>query len=198
MQAFHLHFAHPVTRYQTTTRLYALKDEEMPVGRGMPQDLLSIAKYLDPENAPRYGKSITQNLLFAYDFCYLAGAYIPRIWWGDINNVEAPKLDMTTNALYGWFEQFGKDFGWKRVEDEKEAQELANVGHVVIIIASPINPRRQAIMTLVLPESSEYLTTVYMDKEAPHQVRSAKKHLKTAWYKSHLWREYSIYVNFIK
>ncbi len=197
MKAFHLHKETPVTRHQTTTRLYALSEEGMPKGNGLPETLLQIARFLDPTNSARYSLKNKVSHVYAHDFCYLAGAYLPLVWWGDANFGDGPKVQMTGTAVWDWLIDYGKEFGWKPVEDLKQAQELADVGHVVTIIALPKNVNSDARLTMVVPETKECFDPQYQ-KGIPCQSRAGKTFIKTDWYNGSSWREYKIYVNFVK
>lgn len=197
MKAFHLHKETPVTRHQTTTRLYALSEEDMPKGDGLPNTLLEIARYLDPSNSARYDLNNRVSHIYAHDFCYLAGCYLPLVWWGNANNPDEKKIQMNGTALWDWLIDYGKEFGWKPVEDLKTAQELAEVGHVVTIIALPKNVNRDARLSIVIPETKECFDPQY-HKGIPCQTCSQKTFLKSDWYIGKLYREFRIYVNFLK
>src|SRR3990167_956685 len=198
MQPIHLHFHNPVSRNQVTTKMYALSEEDMPKGTGLPQDLLEIVRYLDPENSPRYEKSKVMCHLFAYDFCYLAGAYLPRVWYSDVINPNPEKVfPMDSRGLFNWLANFGGEFGWKLVADLQQAQELADVGHVVTIVALSKNINHAGQMTMVIPHSKEFCLKEGL-KRTPCQATSGKKYFRTECYKGDKYREYKIYVNFLK
>ena len=81
-----------ITRRRDGGRAYPLGEANRP-GRsgGKPENrvksVLKIIKYLNSENSQhqRYQpkQKTTYCNIYAYDFCYLAGVYLPRVWWTD-------------------------------------------------------------------------------------------------------------------
>lgn len=198
MNAYHLHSSIPVTRMQVTTREYALYEPDMPKGKGLPEDLLTINEFLNPENSKRYGGKKTFTHVFAYDFCYLAGCYIPNLWpsGGDLTE---PLTRMNARTMWDWFIDCGMHFGWQEVETEIQAQDLANVGHLVTIIGSAKTWESPGCMTIVMPSTGgKFERHNLASKDIPHQARAGKIHIRTDWYKSNTWREYKIWVNYLK
>lgn len=186
MNPFHLHSKKLVTRDQVTTRLYALSETDMPKGNGMPESLIEIVEFLDPERSKRYGPTAKLNHVFAYDFCYLSGAYLPRIWYSDIANEDGPKVEMTTASIFDWLQNDGVSFGWKEIDSISYAQELANLGHVVTVVGLPKDIKREGMMTMVIP--GEKLT----------QCRAGKNKLTADWYNNSAYGLYKIFVNLLK
>lgn len=199
MNPIHLHSEHPVTRNQISTRLYTLSEEDMPKGNGLPKDLLTIAKYLNPALSQRYGHTFVNGLIYVYDFCYLAGAYIPRVWWKNVVNPDPQRIiDMNIQSTYEWFIDFGHEFGWREVSDTRHAQELAEIGHVVVIIASPKKPSYTGGISIVLPEDKTVFNPHAKDNTIPYQTSSGKLYYRTDWYKGKRNKEFKIYVNYMK
>ena len=132
------------------------------------KSVLKIIEYLDSENAQhlRYQpkQKTTYCNIYAYDFCYLAGVYLPRVWWTDKallqikDDVEIPiqyaktVREMTANMLLDWFDDYGALFGWKRVFDLDVLQAAANNGEVCIIVAQRKNLNHSGHITAVAPE----------------------------------------------
>jgi predicted chitinase len=130
--------------------------------------VLKIINYLDSENEQhlRYQPkpSITYCNIYAYDFCYLAGVYLPRVWWTDKSllqikddvavPVEYAKTvrEMNANMLLDWFADYGALFGWKRVFDLDVLQAAANSGEVCIIVGQHTNLNHSGHITVVAPE----------------------------------------------
>ena len=67
--------------------------------------------------------------IYATDYCYLAGLYLPRVWWtakalaaivqGNTPPVAYDQTVRETRAddLYQWLLDSGAQFGWRRVFD---------------------------------------------------------------------------------
>jgi hypothetical protein len=86
--------------------------------------------------------------VYAYDYCYFAGVYLPRIWWTDnaltkiLNGQDVkPIFEKTvdhiySSAIHDWFLKWGASFGWKRMYDLDAIQHKVNTeGGVAIICA---------------------------------------------------------------
>ena len=85
--------------------------------------------------------------VYVYDYCYLAGVYLPRVWWTDsafakIYDSKEVKVnygtsvrEVNTNMLHDWFKDYGHEFGWKRVLHLDILQAAANNGEVCVIVA---------------------------------------------------------------
>lgn len=139
----------------------------------------AVAATLDVEGSARYravgergqpGRKTYCNI-YAYDFVTALGAYLPRVWWDSaaLRRIRAgeevpvrypPRNDpssgtireLRANDLTDWMAEFGGDFGWRRAAGLTEAQEAANDGRVVILLAARTNPRRSGHITVVMPE----------------------------------------------
>lgn len=197
MKPFHLHKETPVSIHQSTTRLFALSEEGMPKGNGLPESLLEIVRYLDSSNSARYNLGKKLSHVYAHDYCYLAGCYLPLVWWSNVNNPEDPKVQMNGTAVWDWLIEYGKEFGWKPVDGLKEAQELADVGQVVILIALPKEVRRDARMSVIIPRTKECFDSQRY-KDIPYQSAAGETFMKKNWYLGKTYQEYRMYVNFLK
>jgi hypothetical protein len=129
--------------------------------------LVAIVEYLAVDASPRYvpreGRTFCN--VYAYDYCYLAGAYLPRVWWTDASlarlrqggrvAVQANKTvrEMTANRLFDWLRDVGEGFGWKRVFSETEVQVSANAGRVCVIVAQRSEIKKSGHIAMVVPES---------------------------------------------
>ncbi|HEY5934755.1 MAG TPA: DUF4157 domain-containing protein [Kofleriaceae bacterium] len=84
--------------------------------------------------------------VYAFDVVNAMGGYLPRQWWTDdaIEDFAAGEepssarvTQLTANQLYDWMEDWGvPHFGWDSVTTPEEAQAEANLGRIVIILAS--------------------------------------------------------------
>jgi hypothetical protein len=162
-----------ITRRRDGGRAYPLGEANRP-GRsdGKPENrvksVLKMIKYLDSKNSlhQRYQprQKTTYCNIYAHDFCYLAGVYLPRVWWTDKallqikDDVEVPVQydktvrELNANMLHDWFDDFGAMFGWKRVFDLDVLQAAANHGEVCIIVAQRKNLNHSGHITVVAPE----------------------------------------------
>ena len=135
--------------------------------------LLTIVDWLDVSNPQhlRYrprGNTTFCNI-YAHDFCDLAGAYLPRVWWTDRalqrwQAGEPPPVryddtvrELNANALHDWLADHGPGFGWHREIDLTTLQAAANSGEVCVIIAKRRDLNRSGHVSVVIPEHGEWL-----------------------------------------
>lgn len=130
--------------------------------------LNEILGFLAVETSKRYQPN-SQNTycnIYATDYCYLAGCYVPRVWWkaGALQDIRAGKptpkveydrtvVELNANSLYNWMGDFAPSFGWTRVFALDEIQNAANAGGVGVIVARRINLNRSGHITVVVPET---------------------------------------------
>lgn len=134
--------------------------------------LRQIIDWLDVERSPRYlarGRTTFCNI-YAYDYCYLAKAYLPHIWWTQQSLLrfesgqsvlvagEVPVEELSSNALNSWFKEWGAHFGWRRTFDLTELQEAANEGQVCITVgrAKPQFYEGCGHIVAVVPETGSF------------------------------------------
>jgi hypothetical protein len=168
----HLREGRPdVTRASTSGRAFPLGEPRAPrrtaaSPRKRVEQAHAIVEYLDVERSARYraGSGQTYCNIYAYDYCYLAGVYLPRVWW------TAPALadlaagrpvavrydqtvrEMNANGLHDWLGDFGHTFGWRRVGHADDLQDGANAGSVSVICAQRRDLNRSGHICLVVPE----------------------------------------------
>jgi len=135
------------------------------------QALTDIIEWLDVENTAheRY-KPVTNGPtycnIYAYDYCFLAGVFLPRVWWTSkalvdlaaeksvVPSYGATVNEINANTLFVWLKDFGADFGWRRTASLEEMQDAANEGKVAIICAAHKKPNRSGHIVAVVPETS--------------------------------------------
>jgi hypothetical protein len=131
-----------------------------------------IIKFLDVEHSLRYQKTTQSTYcnIYAYDFCELAQAYMPRVWWTSKTLMDFAKLnghnpapayaknvlELNANSLYDWFNEWSDDFGWTRTYDLTDLQNKVNQGRVGIVCAKRKNVSRSGHITCVIPEANGY------------------------------------------
>jgi Bacterial SH3 domain len=132
--------------------------------------LTDIVGWLNVENVRhlRYQPipSATYCNIYAYDYCYLAGVYLPRVWWTsralidlaagrNVQPIYGQTVhEMNANSLFVWLEDFGPTFGWRRTASLDEMQNAANNGQAVTICAQNRIPNRSGHIVMVVPETN--------------------------------------------
>jgi hypothetical protein len=132
------------------------------------QTLHQIVVDLDVTRSVRYTPNTqTYCNIYAYDFCFLAGVYLPRVWWNSKALIAAvaggqPEIiydqtvrEMTANALHRWLGEWGDDYGWQPCASMEEVQQRANTGDVGLITAERMDPARSGHIVVVMPENEE-------------------------------------------
>jgi hypothetical protein len=131
--------------------------------------LQSIIGWLSPETPAhkRYQPTASATFcnIYAHDYCKLAGVYLPRVWWNAaaIANWKAGQsvspqygvtiVEVTANALVGWFKDYGSMFGWRSSTSLTELQDEANKGSVVVMVGRAPN---HGHIVAVAPESAQH------------------------------------------
>jgi len=129
---------------ETGTRAFALRSIP-PHARDHNDgsDLVRIVRYLSVETSARYKPAggLTYCNIYATDYCYCFGVYLPRVWWNDLALADfilgkevkpvynKTVVELNANALHLWLVQFGERFGWRAATVE-ELQTAANSGKV--------------------------------------------------------------------
>jgi Domain of unknown function (DUF1906) len=130
--------------------------------------LTSIGDWLRVDTSARYapGDGVTFCNVYAADYGYLAGVYVPRVWWtgpaiariADGQTVPVAYGDtvreMRADDLYVWLQDFGASFGWRRVSDATALQRAANGGGVGLVCADRREVGRPGHITVVVPETA--------------------------------------------
>jgi hypothetical protein len=137
-------------------------------GRRSAAALNRIIDWLAVESSRRYratGRTTFCNV-YACDVAYLAGAYLPRVWWTEaaIRRLRrgvavAPRyaetiLELNANALHDWLGEHGAAFGWSRASAPGELQACADRGGIAVICARRADPRRSGHVAVAAPEGA--------------------------------------------
>lgn len=155
-------------RNSTSHRHVRLNESDMP-GVDPLQRAISIhqiVQYLDVENSARYRPEVfTYCNIYAYDFCCLTGAYLPRVWWREKALLALARQEpvdvvldktvgeMTANALFNWLKEWGDDYGWIRTYNLNDLQTEVNKGKAGLISAHHVDVHQHGHIVCVLPES---------------------------------------------
>ncbi len=107
-------------------------------------DRLAVTKSL------RYQRTVEDTYcnVYAFDYCHFAQVYLPTVWWTDESIVKLQEGEVVevvfgstvqpiySSAIHDWFLKWGANFGWRRITDLDEMQQLVNEeGGVGIICA---------------------------------------------------------------
>jgi len=173
-------------RHTTSGRAFPIGELARPTrdpAAGKPErigQLQALADWLGVETSERYARTVTQTFcnVYAADYCYLAEAYLPRVWWTGSALLRlgagesVPVLygdtvrEMRADDLFAWLVDMGPRFGWRRVFDATALQDAANAGGVGLICADRAAEGRPGHITVVVPEDA-----------AHHAVRDADGHV---------------------
>ena len=182
-----------IKRTANRGRAYPLGEADRPGRTGdtpaqKAKDLLQIVRYLNskkPAHKRYQPKSRTTYCnIYAYDYCYLAGVFLPRIWWtgpalrrirdGDDVSVSYGDTvrEMNANMLHDWFEDYGASFGWQNEISLDTLQEAANEGEVCVIVAQRKDLGRSGHIVAVVPENDKARATRNRAGRVLHPVES--------------------------
>lgn len=164
-----------VTRHQASGRAYPIREDRMPFCKATTmearvQQMTDVVHWLDVEKHARYLRvgTTTYCNIYAYDYAYLCGAYVPRVWWNEVALLElagggkvAPMYgvtvrEMNANMLTDWFEEYGELFGWAREYDLHGLQKAANRGEVCMIVAQRSELNQPGHICAVVPETPRH------------------------------------------
>jgi hypothetical protein len=131
-----------------------------------------IVDWLAVDKSARYQRDThTYCNVYACDYLYLAGVFLPRVWWTGkaLQAVLAgtkinPVYNMTVeevnaNGLFTWLETWGADFNWVRTYSLDDLQNQVNQGNAGVICAANIDPNRSGHICCVIPETADKTAT---------------------------------------
>ncbi len=170
-----------ITRSRNGGRAHPLGEAGRPRRNGTYAEtkirqLIDIVNYLDSEDSEHYRYrpkgGTTYCNIYACDYCYLAGVYLPRVWWTEKalrtikENKQHPPAqygdtvrELNANMLHDWLEDYGSVFDWKRVLSLDVLQAAANNGEVCVIVAQRADLNRSGHIAAVVPEHNGYSAT---------------------------------------
>ena len=166
-----------VTTRRSPATAFSLNEPDQPARAGTTPDALreeiaGIIDYLNVEKTsharyqPADGRTFCN--IYAHDFCTLAGAFLPRVWWtGDAierlarGETVDPKLGATideqrANDLFRWLRSFGLRFGWRQTSTLTKLQTEASIGAIGLVVARRVEDGRPGHITVVIPETGEF------------------------------------------
>ena len=180
----------PITR-TSGSRAHKLNEAGQPQMRGTtatadPTLLTQIINWLDVEHSARYQRApdSTYCNIYAYDFCCFAGPYLPRVWWHrSVTNPTPAQVanpaygrevfEQNANSLYDWFISDSTNFNWTEetpAGDYTTLQNLANAGHVVVIVYK--NPNGSGHICMIVPEVEGQTAIRDAQQKVTHPLQS--------------------------
>ena len=121
--------------------------KEIMTAIGYKEKFEAVRTFLNVEKSPCFKPQLgsTYCNIYAYQFAYLMNAYIPRVFWinpapNKTDVVEYGKTvgELNANALFDWFVNYGREFGWVvgTPDDAKERLTIAivkgRIGHIAV------------------------------------------------------------------
>jgi len=210
-----------VTKRTENAGAHSLNEPGMPTRTGTTPDELRadidrIIAYLNPGESrhkrysPRSG--LTFCNIYAHDFCFLSGVYLPRVWWTDKallefakGNTPPPRYgdtirEMRANDLFRWLRDYGPQSGWQRAISATELQDFANHGAVCVIVARRKIEGRSGHVSAVVPESNIHQAKRLPGGEvsSPLQSQAGSNnfnygHGKSMWWTSPKFAEFAMW-----
>lgn len=133
------------------------------------EELTAIINWIQVESSKRYQATSNSTYcnIYAHDYCYLSGTYLPRVWWKSnalsdlsagrpvIPGYDQTYKEMNANELFDWLVDFGEQFGWTRTFDIEKLQEKANEGNVCLISAKNKILSKSGHICAVVPETDQ-------------------------------------------
>lgn len=206
-----------VSRNEDGDRAFPLSEPGLPRRRadtveGKRRELLRIVEFLNVETSKRYaaGSGRTYCNIYAFDYCYLSGVYLPRVWWNDrailsLTRGETLPIrygetvrELNANSLFDWLRDWGREFGWERTFDLTSLQDAANRGRVAVISAKRKNLEASGHICVVPPES-ERLDAERTDGRVTRPVHSqagSRNHelaLSKSWWQAPKFKEFGFW-----
>lgn len=164
-----------VTKRTKGPDAHSLNEPNQPGRKGATPDALrtelaAIIDWLAVDDAThrRYqpGKYTYCNI-YAHDYCYLAGVYLPRVWWtpGAIEKLAQGQTvqpfygktidEQRANGLFRWLRDFGPRFGWQGTGTVSKLQLEVNQGAIGLIVARHKEDGRPGHIVAVVPETDD-------------------------------------------
>lgn len=168
--AVHLTPKVPIRRNQKSGRAYPLNEGRAPRSEISVASLTDLIDWLAVDQHARYlpVPGATYCNIYAYDYCTLGYAYLPRVWWTAkaLQRIAAgenvlPEYDKTVrelnaNALHDWLVDYGPSFGWRRVAEPTSLQNAADAGRLALICAKRKDLNRSGHIVAVVPETASH------------------------------------------
>jgi hypothetical protein len=178
------------------------------------KQLTDIIAWADVEKHARYAPnpSNTYCNIYAADYAYLGGVYLPRVWWyaqayadlkqgKQVSPIYAKTVgEVNANGLFTWITQHGGEFGWVRMFDLTQVQNAANDGRVCVIVAQQKIPNRSGHICAIVPETANLKAVrSWCNVTRPLQSQAGRTNKRywtpTQWWNDPKYREFGFWVN---
>lgn len=177
--------------------------------------LLAIIDWLDVERGARWTAARGQTFcnIYAYDVCYLAGVYLPRVWWKPAALAALAQgrpvvpvygetvHELNVNAICEWLEDTGDRFGWQRTFDPRVLQDAANAGRLAVIVAQRADLNRSGHIQIVAPEHGAFAAQrIGADVSLPLQSQAGSRNFRygflgtTRWWTGSQFRKHGLWI----
>ena len=149
---------------------YPIGERARPARQKRPRDVAKLISWLRVEASARYQprSGNTYCNVYAYDYCYFAGVYLPRVWWTPAALVDLATgkpvkpyygqtvHELNANSLFAWLKDYGPRFGWLRTYELTALQQAANTGGVALICAQRVALALPGHIAAVVPENDRF------------------------------------------
>lgn len=166
-----------VTKRTELAGPHSLNEPRQPGRKGTTADeiraeLAAIIEWLavDKETYLRYQPrtKLTFCNIYAHDYCYLSGVYLPRVWWTpgaieplaqgqSVQPLYGKTIDeQRANDLFRWLRDFGPRFGWRQTGTLSKLQLEVNQGAIGLIVARRKEDGLSGHIVAVVPETEDH------------------------------------------
>lgn len=200
-----------VTRRRDLANAHSLNESGQPGRTGttpdqLRSDLASIVEWLavDDEKNLRYQPhdGLTFCNIYAHDYCHLAGAYLPRVWWSSVALLRLASgetvqpligntiFELRANDLFRWLRDFGETFGWRQTGTLSKLQTEVNLGAIGLIVARRKEDGRSGHIVIVVPETDILMARRNTSGEviAPLQSQAGARNFRRGTGKLDWWK----------
>jgi hypothetical protein len=167
--------ANSVTKRTEPANALSLNEPGQPQRKGSSPDelrasLAAVIDWLGVDDAShkRYQPhgGLTFCNIYAHDYCYLSGVYLPRVFWtaaaleklarGEAVEPNYGKTieEVRANDLFRWLRDFGERFGWRRSSTLTKLQTEVNQGAIGLIVARRREDGRSGHIVAIVPETA--------------------------------------------
>jgi len=153
-------------------------------------DWLAVEKPAHKRYQPT--KKATFCNVYAHDYCFLAGVYLPRVWWKpkaieDLAQGKPVEVlygstidEQRANDLFRWLRDFGDRFGWRQTGTLTKLQQEVNQGAIGLIVAQRKQDGLSGHIVAVVPETDAQRVrrNAAGDVVAPLQSQAGSKNFR--------------------
>lgn len=141
--------------------------------------------------------------IYTYDYCHLAGVYLPRVWWtpGAIETLTQGQSvqplygktidEQRANDLFRWLRDFGPRFSWRQTGTLSKLQLEVNQGAIGLIVARRKEDGLSGHIVAVMPETEEHRArrNTVGERIAPLQSQAGATNFRYSTGKLDWWKD---------